>query len=339
MGMSASQMRYLGLTARRSDNEFHVQQISQQRLQIATKMQDIATAYTNGMNNRLLQYLDPSTGQYEPLTYEIITDNVTGLGYKLYTSDGKEVVPSLKGIDNPEKIRADAKAKYDAVMSVQCFRFGEDADTLSGKAIDGESFVQYYLSDDETGENALKDKDGNSVDVTAFTEAVKNLNASEFYTYWQENELSFAGGNTLEASSYTEGAGFAQAEYESELARADEIENTRYFADKDCLDVEYLEDKLRSGDWFLNKPNINNERVNISWSEVTAICDILDTSDDAAVAAEYEAQSAFWQQKDKQLELEVKKLETEHNALQTEIDSVKKVINDNVEKSFKTFSG
>jgi hypothetical protein len=32
-------------------------------------------------------------------------------------------------------------------------------------------------------------------------------------------------------------------------------------------------------------------------------------------------------------------LDTENNAIQTEIDAVKKVIQDNVEKSFKTFSG
>ncbi len=41
--------------------------------------------------------------------------------------------------------------------------------------------------------------------------------------------------------------------------------------------------------------------------------------------------------KDKQLELELQRLQTSHTAIQTEIDSVKKVIDKNVEKSFKTF--
>ena len=41
---------------------------------------------------------------------------------------------------------------------------------------------------------------------------------------------------------------------------------------------------------------------------------------------------------DKQFDLELTKLESEHNALQTEYDSVKKVISNNVEKSFNTFN-
>ncbi len=45
------------------------------------------------------------------------------------------------------------------------------------------------------------------------------------------------------------------------------------------------------------------------------------------------------QEQDKQLELKLKRLDTERNALNTEIDAVKKVIQDNTDKSFKTFSG
>ena len=41
---------------------------------------------------------------------------------------------------------------------------------------------------------------------------------------------------------------------------------------------------------------------------------------------------------DQQLELRLKQLETEQNALSVEIDAVTKVIKDNVDKSFKTFS-
>ena len=44
-------------------------------------------------------------------------------------------------------------------------------------------------------------------------------------------------------------------------------------------------------------------------------------------------------QQDRQLELRLKQLDTEHNALSQEIDAVKKVVDDNAEKSFKTFGG
>ena len=44
------------------------------------------------------------------------------------------------------------------------------------------------------------------------------------------------------------------------------------------------------------------------------------------------------EQKDNKFDLELRKLDTEHSALQTEYDSIKNVIDKNVESSFKTFS-
>ncbi len=54
--------------------------------------------------------------------------------------------------------------------------------------------------------------------------------------------------------------------------------------------------------------------------------------------ADINAQTSIIQQEDRTLELRLKQLDTEQNALSTEMDAVKKVISDNVEKTFKTFS-
>ena len=51
------------------------------------------------------------------------------------------------------------------------------------------------------------------------------------------------------------------------------------------------------------------------------------------------SKTSLIQQEDRTLELRLKQLDTEQNALSTEIDAVAKVVKDNVEKSFKTFSG
>lgn len=45
------------------------------------------------------------------------------------------------------------------------------------------------------------------------------------------------------------------------------------------------------------------------------------------------------QQQDKNLELKLTRLDNERNALNTELEAVKKVVSDNIEKSYKTFSG
>ena len=54
--------------------------------------------------------------------------------------------------------------------------------------------------------------------------------------------------------------------------------------------------------------------------------------------ADINAKTSIIQQEDRTLELRLKQLDTEQNALATEMDAVKKVIKDNVDKTFKTFS-
>ena len=54
--------------------------------------------------------------------------------------------------------------------------------------------------------------------------------------------------------------------------------------------------------------------------------------------ADINAKTSIIQEQDRTLELRLKQLDTEQNALATEMDAVKKVIKDNVEKTFKTFS-
>jgi predicted nucleic acid-binding Zn-ribbon protein len=50
------------------------------------------------------------------------------------------------------------------------------------------------------------------------------------------------------------------------------------------------------------------------------------------------AKTSIIQQQDLQLELRLKQLDTERSALQSEIEAVQKVVKDNIDKSFKTFS-
>lgn len=54
--------------------------------------------------------------------------------------------------------------------------------------------------------------------------------------------------------------------------------------------------------------------------------------------AQYNAQSAFFQASDRNLEMQLKNLDTQHQAVQTELDAVKKVIDKNIDLTFKTFA-
>lgn len=62
------------------------------------------------------------------------------------------------------------------------------------------------------------------------------------------------------------------------------------------------------------------------------------TEDDGAAKAKYDAAIARVQRLDKQLELKLNQVETQHKAVETEVESVDKIISNNIEGSFKYFS-
>ena len=55
--------------------------------------------------------------------------------------------------------------------------------------------------------------------------------------------------------------------------------------------------------------------------------------------AKINAKTETIQQMDRNLELKLQRLDTQRTQITTEIDALEKVLNDNIEKSYKTFSG
>ncbi len=79
------------------------------------------------------------------------------------------------------------------------------------------------------------------------------------------------------------------------------------------------------------------------WNSIiyTNASDIVSQDDDVAIAraeAKYKKTMNEIEAQDNKYDRDLKKLDTEHNALQTQYDSIKEVINKNVERSFKAFS-
>ena len=72
----------------------------------------------------------------------------------------------------------------------------------------------------------------------------------------------------------------------------------------------------------------------VGYTESTAI----DSKALAKAEAEYEYKMKQIDQKDEKFDMDLSKLETERTALTTEYDSVKKVIQDNIERTFGIFS-
>ncbi len=75
-----------------------------------------------------------------------------------------------------------------------------------------------------------------------------------------------------------------------------------------------------------------------SISDDNCIQEVKDERKIAEAETKYNQDMADIERKDKRLDLELNKLDTEHRALQTEYDSVKSVVDKNVETTFKIFS-
>ncbi len=241
MGMSASQARFLILTAQKNNNEYQAQRITHERLMLAQETENWTMEYNDKMNNTTLLFnaktaADTDLYNYNrKLTYDDIVraqdaDN-PGLGGRLVTTSGKIVVPKLPEFDE------------------------------NGLSPEGLSENQYFV--------------------------------------------------------------------DPEIGRADMLQNALtqgvYFIEL----LKYTDDTGEEGSSW--------QKVDYSNTSETMITETLDKTDDAAAEAEYQERQTLFQNKDKMLELRLKQLESEHTALETELESVQKVIQNNVETSFKTF--
>ena len=314
MGLAASQCRLLLLTARLSDTEYRAQMISQRRMALAMQTEQIATEYSRKINNRELRLVfdlnsnDGSTFN-ETLTYSrLCAKNADFIGtFRVVTADGRIAVPSVNAI--PATIYTTEKdgKTYGAVVN-------QDFVISALTAFIADTIKKDPTADVSSLNALLADKDN-----------------------WSKDQL-------LEAYSIIKAAGLVDESTLKEITtntvfKADD--GNEYSVMPGLNKTEWFQNALRTGSLFVEKLEKNGNNAT-SWNmydllHSDVIEDNLYTADDSAAAAEYEVKSAMIQAQDKQLELELKQVETQHQAAQTEYDSVKKVIDKNIERSFKTF--
>lgn len=109
--------------------------------------------------------------------------------------------------------------------------------------------------------------------------------------------------------------------------------------DKNINDPDWLQHQIDDATLFLylyNQDNKNFEMVSWKTGDNTIFED--DDDEDISLAeAEYESQMNEISAKDKKYDLELENIDTEHSAIKTEVETVKKVIEKNIESSFKMF--
>ena len=299
MGLAASQGRYLCLTARNSDLVYEGQQISQQRLALTNETQEIADRYNEAMNNKIMQ-ANTADGVTQQLTYDILTSQnpYSGLGMRLVDVNGNVVIPG-------EYIEVSSKEKQEATDGEEALSNNYNS---SKKYSSKEEFIQKYFSD-VTGDELTELSSKSLADLCDY-----------YNELYPESELNVV----------------YKDKSNSELVG----EGEHVVKDANCMDPLYLQEMLSTGQWLIQQANPNEESGwdDITWQGSSLISEVYYTADDAAAEAEYESAMTKIQKQDKLLELRLEQVQTQQSSVEKEMESVKQIIDKNIEDSFKTFA-
>ena len=349
MGMAASQARLLGLQARKSNLEYQAQQINQER--------SVLSQQCTAMYNSLLAMnvpTPPSTGDYTKLEYSGV-DGATNfsIGTVKPGQNGTYVV-ELKTQANTDALSRDYQTQ----------KVGKDA-TTGNYTVNGQ--LAYKLSDilDEDGrlKNGVELPEGvdeafANVDWSRYLDAIVNSNddinsrvdaLDNFYVYFQQNGTD-AEGNPLLNIKFVNSTQFESA-----------IQSENHYAEVYSYDDQgqIIKNDIKEGCLLtfdslgmITEIKIPTDDGKYSTIKLTAT-KITDSAayEDAMNQYEYaqyeydrkqeeiNAKTEIIQQQDRNLELKLQRLDTERQQIEAEYEAIEKVIKDNIDKSFKTFSG
>ena len=390
MGMAASQARFLGLTARKSNVEYQGQQVNQQRTALANES---ANLYSQMMNltvptppaesdfYKTTQVLENSHDSYAASDYQIV--NVS----KTYQQENEYTVALASKVENhramPETFRLDKVSEQEKTINVV------DKDGVPVKDENGKiktetiKYLSIGLVHNSAGTSEEEEKESGTgrVNVSYFkddTSPYQGQNGAlqiETYRIYKAdaqitgyNECCSEDGNYF---FYQDAGGENHFIAEGQLNEMIEQNEDGSFKNLtktfgiDYMDTYYtnittyatgIMEKSKNGrfsSFKINGTGNDNCPENLIGKEfnitTTRVKDE-EKYEEAFNDYEYEkylyektisdinAQTEVIQKEDQQLELRLDQLDTEQNAISTEMEAVTKVIEDNVEKTFKIFA-
>lgn len=348
MGLAASQARYLALTARKSDLEFQSQTINTRRIQLAYRTAEIAQAYTEGMNNR--QIAQSTRNKNGDLIWKQASyGGMLSTGFVVIPMPGKAwgdintecpydtatdpiQVPSgfynLKSGVTGTSWTTEAAAK--AALGVDdlddyCDR-SKSGDTTTWKLKDSLTEALY-----EKLADAIKGKyDRGTVSDYGVTMVDGYTNRNPNNAWDLQNLLESGDAQIITKEFYNY---LIQKGYDPTVGKDD----PQYTSKLDIGKFYKLQEEFKNNE---GNCNVGNKAGIVDWraDETETFSQRSYTEDDAKVLAKYEAETAEVQAQDKILEAQEKNIETQHKAIETELEAIQKVIQNNIDKTFKIFS-
>lgn len=417
MGMSATQARFLCLTARKSNVEFEGQQINQQR----TTLSNESANYYSELCSMAVP-TPPSVDDYTKVTYTFndgaMTNTITSMiaknngkysiSYVKQWQDDYAIVPAASSLVSVDDVSVDETT---GVVTLTNPTVG--ASVLRGL---GTLFGQYSYEEQQVDEfgNPVLDDEGNPVmetitsnysfdqenlnsiltlDDTTFSritnsfqeEYLKTLSREQLVDLLKEEQYYAAllNNDKLNPTSAAKGTKGWYVRYVKDQATgaykpsfysaAEFVDGYHHYGDDDSkfyniscftlgsatqteqvFDREGTVEKDTAGRYVSIVLNVGTDDADNPITETFALTTNTITDEEAYNdamnkyafdQAQYDkkiqdinSQLEIVQQQDKRLELNLKQLDTEENAINTEMEAVKKVIQKNVDSSFKTFN-
>lgn len=343
MGMAASQARYLELTARKSNVEYEGQQINQQRVDLANQ--------SAGLFNQLMNLTvptPPSTSNYTTLQYSFsngaTTDTITSMtaitGDPNYNYNVTYTYPQsiYTGFS---QIRTDLGARYVTTTQggVTTSAYWLTNGATGGQAVNKQQLTQCSASDPDYAQ-----------DTKALNQIVQDAGKNTTFATQYNN-----GAGISNIYKYTSTAGvtyyYCKADLDAMPSDGSKGSLTDYYAatvsQKQTITEKACVAQNSSGRFssikLASQPNNTLDLTTNSVTDQNAYNDAMNQY--TYNQQQYEqtvnsinAKTSVIQQEDRQLELRLRQCDTEQQALSTEMDAVKKVIDKNIESTFKTFA-
>ena len=352
MGMAASQARFLGLTARKTNVEYEGQQINQQRTTLANQ--------TANYYNQLLGMsvpVPPSVADYTKTVYTFqdgsLSNSISSMiaqanGTYLisYTSSWVDDFAAVSAATSIVT-RGGSEGAYTYKVGAKTLREMEtvpDPDTMSDE--DCEKFktdnndeylntlsndqIRKLLQEENEYIEILNKQYGNADWTVRYVQNTTTKTWTPYFTKKDVLDSAIYSDNGSSQSSipmYTIGSAQKTEEIKGITARLEQDATGRIInvtlKPGDPDEVTYavatttLTDQAKYDD-AMNQYEYDKYQYDQSIQEINSKIEII-------------------QAEDKNLELRLKQLDTEQDAIQTEMDAVQKVIEKNTESTFKTF--
>ena len=340
MGLAASQARFLGLTARKSNVEYQGQQINQQRVALSNEVMGLYNEYNN-----MEVPVPPAVNDYQKTVYSLDS-----------TQEGYQIDSFSKILDGEYAGYYDVALSYTNEIAKAYTYTAKDSVITAQKGANGYSYLNFQFGTE------TYTYDENNLDTSTITkitsdyekyQGLSNIMASQgitsgtFYMYTKNGVSYYTSENDLDSTAFesVEGKNMYYGSYTFDYQGVQKVNETAHAkaaltqdSSGRLMSIQILESDDAA------------DLVGNTYSITTATQDDQKAYEDAMNEYYYQKQlyekeverinqkTETLQKEDRSLEMQLNQLDTEQRAISTEMESVQKVIQDTIDTVFKTYN-